>query len=252
MAKQVKKVTKKTVEKVEEKVEKVEKIEEKGIADRLAEGFAELEAKTIAHNLKVEGLKTEREGFERERIEANMALDRRAEQIAKDKLDLDYDRVKLDEVRGQIASEKRFNTLRLDEAKKKEAQAVKEIKDAKNASIELRQLKDKNSRIEDSIIVKEISLREYKSEVDKKVAELQDLEVKSAELDAKAEELEKQSVVIDAEKAKLKAIKEEAKSIRDNLTVKEAELSAYENALNDRDRDIANREKRFNKSVKSK
>ena len=75
------------------------------IGQKLAEGFADLEAKNIAYESKLEAFNVEVEEFEQRKVKENLRLDAQRKALAEEIDDAKYENSKLEAKKNQIASD---------------------------------------------------------------------------------------------------------------------------------------------------
>ena len=221
------------------------------IADRLAQGFAELEAKQIAQHDEDAQLKEQIEEFKTYKIKEQARLENQRIEIQEGLDEVRYGKAKLQQSKDAMNSEKDLNVYRTSEATKAEARAVKKIKEAKDATEVAKKEKAESFSALEKLTGKQVDVQAESRKIEVKLVELRKLDEYKVELDKVAEKTANENIVLEVELKKLKAIKEDSSERVSKLEVREAEVEASERSLKKMTNELAKREKKHADNVKN-
>lgn len=220
------------------------------ISNKLAEGFAELEAKNIEYDRKLEAFNVEKEEFDKYKIQANININKQKSELDAERDDIAYENSKLEAKRNEIASEMSLNRSRIDEAKLIEGKAAKDLEVAKKAISEANETSKRIAKESDAVDNKIVNLNIERERVNKRLDELRELEAKEKDLVKRIRYIDRKELEIKNEQVKLSKIKEESKGLKDSLEVKEKELAAFEKSLKKQEAEFSKRQKQYEKAIK--
>ena len=222
------------------------------MANRLANGFAEVEAREKAVEVLEQLLNDREESSEREAISRENEATERLRAIAEQEDDMNVKSSRLDIREVTVKNDRALVDIRLREAEK----AVKKAERDEANLQATRALVAKEKKVVEGLVQEQvkrkISAEKSEEGIDEKLRKYRDLEAKKVELDKRAKKLDDRETIVEASELKIRTIKEQSKSRADNLEVKEKELKAFEDSLDRLNRDLKSRETRFKNSVKSK
>ena len=223
----------------------------KDIANRLAEGFADLEAEQkLLEQREVRQAELEKE-LKDKQAAFGAKVDDINRKLAKEQNELEYELAVLKKDKAEIAAQSDLNAVREARLDKATVSIKKEKEGAEEAIKELR--RQKKDRVLDMqrIVSEKADMEARARRLDERENGVKGLELVKAELDEYKIELDKRVVVLDSKTEEIAAIKADNKTAKESFAAKQAELDVFEKLLGKREAEIRARERKVKELEKN-